>query len=432
MPKKILIFILKILAQATLWRHKPLIIGVTGNLGKTSAKEVIYAVLKDKFSVRRNIKNYNNEIGAPLTILGQVSGDKSVWQWLRIFLVGFFEILYTKNYPKVLILEMGADKIGDIAYLTSFIKCYAGVVTAIGDIPVHVEFFQSADQVAKEKTNLIRSLDKSGWAVLNYDDQRVRAMARKTPAQVFTYGFDEKADLRASNFEQRLDDLNNIGISFKVDYQGSNVPIRLQGFCAQHQVYAVLAGMAVGLIFKMNLVEIAQALKNIKPSLGRLQLIRGIKNTWIIDDTYNSSPASSLGALELLEKMSNLRPDGEPGRKIAALGDMLELGAFTEEAHRKIGAKAAKSADILLAVGEKSIFMADEAKKNGLAQERVWYFADSEDAGRELQDMIKEGDIILVKGSQGMRMEKIVKELMVEPDRAKDLLVRQEESWQSR
>lgn len=432
MVKKILIFLLRLLAQATLWRYKPVIVGITGSVGKTSAKEVIYAVLKDKFHARRNIKNYNNEIGVPLTILGQASGGRSLWQWLKIFLVGFFEIFYTKNYPKVLVLEMGADKIGDISYLTDFVKCFTGVVTAVGEIPVHVEFFQSADQVAKEKATLVKNLESSGWAVLNYDDQRVREMARKTSAQIFTYGFSEQADLRASNFEQRLEDLNEASISFKVDYQGSNVPIRLRHLCARHQVYAILAGVAVGLIFKMNLVEIAQALKAYEPPVGRLRLIHGIKNTWLIDDTYNSSPSSSLGALELLEKINNLDDKGEPGRKIVAFGDMLELGSFTEEAHRKVGAKAAQVADILLAVGEKSIFMADEAKKNGLAKENVWYFASSEEAGRELQDLIKEGDVILVKGSQGIRMEKIVKELMAEPQRAKELLVRQEGGWEDR
>jgi len=432
MPKKILCFILRILAQATLRRYKPMIIGVTGSVGKTSAKEAIFTVLKERFSVRRNIKNYNNEIGVPLTILGQATGGKSIWRWLQIFLVGFFEIFYTKNYPKILILEMGADKIGDIAYLTSFIKCFAGVVTTVGEIPVHVEFFQGADQVAKEKAILVQNLDKNGWAILNYDDDRVRAMARKTSAKIFTYGFSDQADLRVSNFEQHLDNLAEAGLSFKVDYQGSNVPIRLRYVYARHQVYAILAGAAVGLIFKMNLVEIAQALKNYQSPAGRLQVIRGIKNTWLIDDTYNSSPSSSLGALELLEKMSNLNANGEPGRKIVAFGDMLELGSFTEEAHRQVGARAAQVADILLAVGEKSIFMADEAKKNGLAKENVWYFASAEEAGRELQDLIKEGDIILVKGSQGIRMEKIVKELMAEPERAGELLVRQEEDWQDR
>ena len=389
MSKKILCFILKILAQATLWRYKPLVIGVTGSVGKTFTKEAIYTVLKEKFNARRNVKNYNNEIGAPLTILGQASGGKSVWQWLQIFLIGFFEIFYTKNYPKILILEMGADKMGDISYLTGFIKCYVGAITAIGEIPVHVEFFQSVNQVAREKSNLVRSLNEDGWAVLNYDDERVRAMIKKTSAQIFTYGFDEQADLRASNFEQRLDNLNEAGISFKVDYQGSNVPVRLKNIYAKHQVHSVLAGMAVGLIFKMNLVEIAEALRGYRPIVGRLHLLRGVKNTRIIDDTYNSSPSSALGALDLLEKISNSRGDGEPGRKIAALGDMLELGAFTEQAHRQIGARAAQVVDILLAVGERSIFMADQAKKSGLTNDKVLYFASSEDAGREQSNLYR-------------------------------------------
>src|SRR3989338_10372463 len=150
MSKRILILLLRLLAQATLRRYKPLVIGVTGSVGKTSAREAISAILKEKFSTRRSIKNYNNEIGAPLTILGQTSGGKSVWQWLQIFLIGFFEIFYTKDYPKILILEMGADKMGDISYLTDFIKCHIGVITAIGEIHVHVEFFQSVDQVARE------------------------------------------------------------------------------------------------------------------------------------------------------------------------------------------------------------------------------------------------------------------------------------------
>lgn len=430
--KKILILILRLLAQATLRRRRPIVIGVTGSVGKTSSKEAIYAVLKGKFSVRRNIKNYNNEIGVPLTILGQTSGGGSWWRWVQIFLVGFFEIFYSKDYPQILVLEMGADKIGDISYLTNFVDCYIGVVTAVGEIPVHVEFFQSADQVAREKSQLVKSLKSDGWAILNYDDPRVRAMSRRTAAQIFTYGFDAKADLRASNFEQRFGDLAEAGISFKVDYQGSNVPIRLRRVYAQHQVYSILAGVAVGLVFKMNLVEIAEALKGYQPPLGRLQLIRGVKNTWLIDDTYNSSPSSSLGALELLDLMAKETGGGEPVRKIAVLGDMLELGAFSEEAHRRIGAKAAQTADLLVAVGAKSIFLVDEAKKTGLPKENIFYFASAEEAGLELQNLIREGDLILIKGSQGLRMEKVVKELMAEPDRAKELLVRQETAWQDR
>jgi len=421
MLKKILCFILKILAQAILWRYKPMIVGVTGSVGKTSTKEVIYAILKDKYNVRRNIKNYNNEIGVPLTILGQETGGGSSWCWLRVFLVGLFEIFYTKDYPEVLVLEMGADRLGDISYLTSFVKCDVSVVTAIGEIPVHVEFFQTADQVAREKSNILRCLEKDGWAVLNFDDGRVRGMARRTQGKIFSYGFDEKANLRAVNLEQHLDDLSDAGISFKVDYQGSNVPLRLKNVYAKHQVYSILAGMAVGLIFKMNLIEITSGLKNCELPAGRLRLIPGIKKSWIVDDTYNSSPSSTLGALDLLALM--------PGRKIAVIGDMLELGSFTEEAHRRAGVRAAQVVEIVLAVGERAIFLSDEAKKQGMSKEKVFHFASAEEAGRLLRDLMEEGDVILVKGSQGIRMEKVVKEIMAQPEKAAELLVRQDKSW---
>ena len=422
MFKSLLIFSLRILAQATLWRYKPCIIGVTGSVGKTSTKEAIFTVLRRKFTVRRNIKNYNNELGVPLTILDEETGGRSFWHWLKVFLVGFFGIFYTKNYPEVLVLEMGADRIGDISYLTSFVKCYIGVVTAIGEIPVHVEFFQSVSQVAREKSNLVRSLDKDGWAVLNFDDERVRIMANQTRARIFSYGFSENVDLRASNFEQYTEDPNEVVMSFKVDSGGNTVPIRLRNILGRQQVYAVLAAVAVGLISKINLVEITQALKDYQPLPGRLRFIKGIKNSLILDDTYNASPSAMLAALDVLRVI--------PGRKIAALGDMLELGAFTEEAHRQVGAEVAKTADMLLAVGERAIFLADEARINGMSADKVSYFASSQGAGRFLQDSIREGDIILVKGSQGVRMEKIVKEIMAEPERAEELLVRQEAEWQ--
>ncbi len=426
MLKQFLCFILRILAQATLWRYRPQIVGVTGSVGKTSTKEAIYTVLRTKYAVRRNRKNYNNEIGVPLTILGQETGGKSLWLWAKSLLVGFFGILYTKNYPQILVLEMGADRWGDISYLTSFVNCHVGVITSIGEIPVHVENFQSPAQVVREKANLVRGLGKDDWAVLNFDDPRVKEMAERTRAQIFYYGFAVEADLRLTILEQHLDNLAEASLSFKVDYQGSNVPVKIANLLGCHQVYPLLAAIATGLIFKINLVDIADALQEYQPVAGRCRLLGGIKNSWVIDDTYNASPSSTLAALEILS-LVNIG-----GRKIAVLGDMLELGAFTEEAHRKVGLEAAKIVDWLLVVGEKSIFIIDEALKNGLRDEQVEHFVSSEEAGRFLQEIIRPGDVILVKGSQGMRMEKVVKDIMAEPDKAEQLLVRQEETWLKR
>jgi len=425
MIRDTLLYILKILAKATLRRYQPIVVGITGSVGKTSAKEAIFAVLKNKFNVRRNEKNYNNEIGVPLTILGQETGGRSALRWVKVFLFGIIGLFHQRNYPKVLLLEMGADRIGDIAYLLSFLRPHVGVITAIGEIPVHVEFFQDANQVAQEKSTLVRSLGEADWAVLNFDDGRVRAMAGKTPARVLGYGFSEGATLRASHLEIHLEDLNEPFASFKVDFRGSNVPVRLKNILGEHQLCPVLAAMAVGLTFNLNLVEIFQALQtNYTLAPGRLRLLKGIKNSWVIDDTYNASPSSTLAALEVLAETK--------GRKIAVLGDMLELGFFTEEAHRRVGQKASRVAQLLLTVGARSLFIADEAEKNGLPREQILHFDDSWGAAGALQDLMQEGDVVLVKGSQGARMERITKEIMAEPQRASELLVRQDKAWLNR
>ena len=422
MLKNLLIHILRILSQITLWRFKPTIIGVTGSVGKTSTKEAIFCVLKNKFDVRRNQKNYNNEIGVPLTILGVESGVSSPFKWMREIILAVYKIIFARKYPEILVLEMGADKIGDIGYLTSFIKCRVGVLTAIGQIPVHVEFFRTPEQVAKEKGKLIKSLPADGFAILNFDDERVKKTAGVSSARKIFFGFNEGADLKASQTEIHLENLENAYFSFRVDWQGKSAPFRLNNILGEHLIYSVLAAIAAGLVFKMNLVEISQALKDFCSPPGRMRLIKGIKNSWLIDDTYNSSPSASLAALKTLSQIS-------AKRRIVALGDMLELGAYSEQAHRQVATAAAKSADLFLAVGERAIFMADQAKKEGLGRENIFYFASAEEAGRKLQNLIREGDVILIKGSQGVRMEKIVKEVMAEPQKAEELLVRQGKEW---
>lgn len=425
MLKNLLITILRILAKLTLWRYRPKVIGVTGSVGKTSAKEAIFTVLKSKFRVRRNYKNYNNEIGVPLTIIGAESGGRSLSHWLKAFLKGTLGLIYTPDYPEILVLEMGADKIGDIAYLVSFVKCDVGVVTAISEIPAHLEFFWTPGQVVQEKGILIESLSASGRAILNFDDERVRGMIGRGRAKVLGFGFSQEAELRASDLKINAEDLSQAYINFKVNYSGSSVPVRLEGILGGHQVYPVLAAVGAGLFFGMNLVDISQALRDYRPPRGRMNILAGLKHSWIIDDTYNASPAATLSALEALTAI-------EAPRKIAVLGDMLELGSLSEEAHRQVGERAAQAVDILLTVGQLSVFTADEARQVGLAKDRILRFLSSEEAGKSLQGLLREGDVVLVKGSQGMRMEKIVKEVMAEPQRAEELLVRQEPEWQKK
>jgi len=433
--KKFIQLKLKILAKMILVKYKPEVIGITGSVGKTSAKEAIYTVLASKFKVRRNVKNYNNEIGLPLTIIGADSPGRSIIGWSIVFLKALKLILFKdKDYPKILILEMGVDRPGDMKYLNSIVKCKIGIVTAIG--PVHLEFFGTINNIQKEKVGLIKNLTKSSWAVLNYDDEKVRQMQKNTQTQILTYGFDEKADVRALSYAEaseskpRAVDSENanslIGVSFKLSYNGSTVPVLLPKVIGCAIVYSALAGAAVGIIYGLNLVEISQALQEFKSPRGRMNLISGIKNTLIIDDTYNSSPQSSISALDMMSKI----PLSKGARRFAVLGDMLELGSASEQGHRQVGQQVVKSKiNKLIVVGERARDIARGAEQVGMLPDNIFHFAKAEQAGRFIQDRISQGDLILIKGSQGIRMEKIVKEIMAEPMRAQELLVRQDEQW---
>ena len=428
--KRILEKILKILTVKIVQKYKPDIIGITGSVGKTSTKEAVYSVLKEKFNVRRNVKNYNNEIGVPLTVIGQESGGHSIFRWFWIFLKAIILILGNdKNYPKILALEMGADRPGDIGYLVDMVPCKVGLVTAIGTMgPVHVEFFKDIDQLVKEKKKIVSHLKKDDWAILNQDDERVYGMKEGLKSQVITFGFGEEADLTAKEFKiskhlHLENDQQITGVSFKLSYQGSIVPVFLPNVLGKHQVYVSLAAAAVGKAFDMNLVDISRGLMKYQSPRGRMTLLKGIKDTLIIDDTYNSSPVATVAAL------GTLRQAEINGRRFACLADMAELGSYTEEGHAEVGERAAQTCDYLITVGDKAKMMAESAREHGLSEDHIFTFANSEEAGKFVQKRLKLGDLVLAKGSQSMRMEKLVKEIMAEPWNAKKLLVRQEASW---
>lgn len=420
-------YILKNLSKMILWRYRPRVVGITGSVGKTGAKEAIYRVLRRHFKARRNIKNYNNELGVPLTILGSETGGNSVWRWLKIFLRALRTIIWERNYPEILILEMGIDKPGDMKYLMSFVPVDVGVMTAIGEFPVHIEFFPEKGRLVEEKALLLKSLPAGGLAVLNYDDLSVRMVGDDLPekVRVIQYGFGEGADLRIDNYQMRIGDLekNDFGINFKIDYKGSAVPMRLPGVLGKQQASTAAAATSVGVFFGLNLVDISRAVKRYRALPGRTNLLKGIKNSYVLDDSYNASPLAVLAALDILEEV------GDSRRKIVVLGDMLELGNNMEIAHRQIGARAAKAADLLFTVGDRARFIADEARQKGMSRENIFDFSDVQKAALAVQEKIAEGDIILVKGSQSMRMEKVVKEIMANPEKADKLLVRQGRGW---
>jgi UDP-N-acetylmuramoyl-tripeptide--D-alanyl-D-alanine ligase len=433
MLRRILQYILKILAKIVLWRHQPEIVAVTGSVGKTSTKEAIYHILKKQFRVRRNMRNYNNEIGAPLTILGLETGGRSLIAWLKNFFKVGAIILWEKKYPEILILEIGVDRPGDMKYLLDFIPVKVGVITAIGQFPSHLEFFPEKGKLIKEKTLLVKSLAKNGLAVLNYDDLSVRMIGDELPSgiSVINYGIGQGADLKIMSYELTIENLGkgNFGVSFKLEYQGSFVPVRLNKVLGRQQAYAAAAATAVGLNFGLNLVEISTALRKYRALAGRTNLIKGIKNSWVIDDSYNSSPSAALAALEILEQINVIlkKPEaGEesPSRKIAVLGDMLELGENTEAGHCQVGQKAASIVDLLFTVGPRARFIAKEAHRQGVAKKKIFEFSRAEEAALAVQEKLTRGDIVLVKGSRAIHLEKVVKEIMAYPEKADKLLIK--------
>jgi len=249
---------------------------------------------------------------------------------------------------------------------------------------------------------------------------------------IINYGMGQGADLKIMNYELVIRDLKSgdFGVNFKLEYQGSFVPVRLNKVLGKQQAYAVAAAVAVGLNFGLNLVKISAALIKYRSLPGRTKLIKGIKNSWIIDDSYNSSPVAALAALEILEEFSlgSLAPNGSetsnPNRRIAVLGDMLELGESTEAGHRQVGQQAASVVDLLFTVGPRARFIADEAAQQGMTQRKIFKFSRPEEAALALQERLLPGDVILVKGSRAIHLEKIVKEIMAEPQKADKLLVK--------
>lgn len=427
--KFVLQYLLNFLARRILTKYHPEIIGITGSVGKTSTKEAVYVVLNGHFNARRNIKNYNNELGLPLTIVDAESGGKSPIGWLMVFGRAIRLILKRdKNYPEILVLEMGADKPGDIRYLTNMAPCKVGIVTAIG--PTHVEFFKTVRKIAQEKQIIVTHLKRDGVAILNGDDELVAPMRTRTEAEVTTFGFNEKVDLRAAEVKvnQFLEKgiMVTNGMNFKIDHGGSLVPVFLPGVVGRQHIYAALAGVAAGLAYGINLVEASDRLQHYVAPPSRMRILDGIKYTTLIDDTYNSSPLAALAALDILSEVQVI----EGGRKFVVLGDMLELGSYTEEAHRKVGENVAQlRVDFLVTVGERAKMIAEGAHSKGFDENKIAKFAKSQEAGLFLQEKIKTGDLVLIKGSQGVRMEKIVVEIMADPLKAVESVCRQDEKW---
>lgn len=359
-------------------RHHPTVVAITGSVGKTSTKELVAAVLRQRSPTLWSAGNLNNEIGLPLTLL-------------RL-----------EQKHRFAVLEMGFYVEGEIAQLCDLARPNLGVITNIG--PIHLERAGSMEAIFRGKSELVRALPPNGWAILNWDDDWVRRMAEFSPAPVFRYGLTPEAELWADQIES--EGLEGIRFRFhhrqetgKVETLHVHLPL-----LGRHTVHTALRAAAVGLVCGMGWEDIIRGLRDVSAQL-RIEVAPGWNGSTLIDDTYNASPPSTLAALNLLADLG--------GRRVAVLGDMLELGSFAESGHRMVGARAADVVHTLVTVGPLSAWIGQEALASGLPADRLHHVDSASEALPLLRSLIQVGDYVLIKGSRAMGMEDLAAGLTV-------------------
>jgi UDP-N-acetylmuramoyl-tripeptide--D-alanyl-D-alanine ligase len=356
---------------ARYWRRKLdlRVVGITGSVGKSTTKEMVSEVLSTRYRTLKSPGNLNNEIGLPLTMLRLSDGHQRA------------------------VFEMGFYVPGEIAFLCDIALPQIGVVTNIGT--VHAERAGSQEAIARGKAELVQALPPApdGVAILNFDDPWVRQMEEKTKARVFFYGLSREANLWADN----VVGLGFEGILFRLHYQGETLHVRIP-LIGRHSVHTALRAAAVGLMDGMNWQEILEGLNQGHTQL-RLAAVRSQTGALLLDDTYNASPESMLAALNLLDELE--------GRKVAVLGDMLELGPYERGGHEMVGLRAAQVANVLLTLGERAHMIADAARRAGMKKSSIVEFVEFEPLMDWLKVNLTKEDAVLIKGSHGLRMDRI-------------------------
>lgn len=413
-------------AAILLARHQPKIIVVVGSVGKTSTKDAIYSVLKRTYRTRKSDKSFNSEIGIPLTILGIPNAWNNPFLWIKNIIDGAIVAFFSREYPEYLVIEAGVDRPGDMQRLARFLKPDIIVVTRLPDVPVHVEFFDSPEAVADEKMSIISALKPDGIVIYNHDDIEIETRLRDVRQAAIGFSRIRPSHYTASKDQIVYNDDQPIGLSFTVSTVAESHIVRATGAVGLPLLYTYLAAIAVGGQCGISTKDAVDALLEHEPPAGRMRILKGLKGSILIDDTYNASPEATLSALTTLSEL------GHTKRKIAVLGDMLELGRYSTREHEKIGEFAASTVDMLITIGVRARAIAEAALEHGLHESKILQYDDAAKAGKELQGFLAPGDTVLVKASQSIRAERVVEEVMAEPNLAPSLLVRQDTAWQNR
>lgn len=418
--KSIVAFALAILARAVVRRYRPHIVMISGSVGKTSTKDAVAAVLMTRFFVRKSDKSFNSEFGVPFTILGVENPWGNPFAWFSVVKSALALLMLPNHYPNMLVLEVGADRPGDIARILRIATPDVVVMTRLPEIPVHVEAYASPEAVREEEFSPAHALRVAAPLIIPADDSYALDSAMRTPARVISYGVSNDATVRALDIG--FYELKKVVKGMKANIhttheQGSLV---VKGSVGTTQILPVTAAAAVALALLIPLPEALQALESYEAPPGRGRLLSGKNGSIIIDDSYNASPAAVEEALATLKAFPHAK------RRIAVLGDMLELGRYSVVEHERISILAHDSADVIAAVGIRARAFA-VTKRNA----EVIVFDNAATAALALAEYVRAGDVILVKGSQSIRTERIVEALLADPSDA-SRLVRQEKKWKQK
>lgn len=417
--------LLAILARAILAKYQPIVVMVTGSVGKTSTKDAAAAALSEHFMLRASEKSYNSEFGVPLTIIGAKNPWNNSIAWIKVIQQALGLIFLPNHYPRLLVLEVGADSPGDLARILSFATPDAVIVTKLPDVPVHVEAYASKKAVREEEFSPALSLAPGQPLIISADDVHAVELAKDTRAAVSTFGLTEGAAVRISHVEPWLESSVLVGMRAEVAFgDGERRALTVRGAYGRSQLYAPAAALTAALALGLTAEEAFTGLETYEPPAGRGKLLRGLNNSVIIDDSYNASPAAVRESLESLAFLPERK-------KIVVIGDMLELGRYSKEEHERIGRLAAKHAACIVTVGSRSKVAVAAARAAGMHEEAALSFDTADEAKEKVRALVEGGEVILVKGSQSIRLERVVEALLADANDT-DKLVRQDKEWKRR
>jgi UDP-N-acetylmuramoyl-tripeptide--D-alanyl-D-alanine ligase len=436
--KTIFIGELASLSRSIIRKYKPTIIMVTGSVGKTSTKDAIAAALSKKFFLRKSDKSFNSDFGVPFTIIGVKNPWLSIPAWLGVFRRAYALILLPTHYPKLLVLEVGADRPGDLAKTIQIATPDMVVVTLLPNVPVHVEAYESPRAVREEEFVPALALRAGAPLIYNADDENAEKHSARVDAHRMTFGMHEDAFVRISHPRVWIEkSAGSIAASIKgmvadVTVEGKEYELHVPAALGRSQLFAPAAAIAAAVSLNLSVEDALEGLKGYVPPPGRGRLFAGVNDSLIIDDSYNSSPAAAeeiLRSLELLSVVHGIH------RRVAVLGDMLELGRYSAAEHMRIGHIAKECVDVLVCVGSRARAIGEAAFEDGMPEQNIFFYNDSIEAADAIamasSDFIQKGDVVLVKGSQGIRLERVIQVLLANHDDSAEL-VRQEAEWKKR